>query len=342
MNWPSSEDRLLAACARLEFGEAERAVVAKLGKANGIGWERIYQTARIHGVVPLVFRNLTNLDPADISFSNGVGDRFRQGFIDNLMAKRHLRECLWNALRFFNERQLDVMLIKGAALELFVKGNGRYTVSRDVDLIIRDRRQQLTEDLLLELDGMTVGFPLEYDFYRHHDIDMNGALPIDWDRIWGDAIAVRHKGRDFFIMSPEDTLITDCINACRKRYFNLKALCAIDARLRDGPALRWDMLEEKSRAYQVSDIVYAALMVTARVMASPVPEDLAKCLGTTPARAAILEMLSKNLSFSSLSSLYSGIELVDRKVGPSLLLPYASYRSDQVWRKIRYVTFGSA
>ena len=247
MNWPNPEDRLLAACAQLDFGEAELAVVAELSQADGIRWERIYQTARIHGVVPLVFRNLTVLDPADLPFTNGVGDQFRQGFVDNLVAKRHLREGLWKVLRFFNEKQLDVMLIKGAALDLFGNGYGRYTVSRDVDLIIRAHYQQLREELLMELDEMNSGFPLEYDFYSHHDIDMNGALPIDWDRIWADAIPVRHAGRNFYIMSPEDALITACINACRKRYFNLKALCAIDALLRDGAAFRWDELFEKSQ-----------------------------------------------------------------------------------------------
>ena len=102
--------------------------------------------------------------------------------------------------------------------------------------------------------------------------------------------------------------------------------------------MRGDVLAEKSPAYRVSDIVYAALVVAARAMGSPVPEDLAERLGTGPATAAILELLSKNLSFSSLSSLYSGAELADRKVGSSLLLPYGSYRSDQVWRKMRFAT----
>ena len=140
-------------------------------------------------------------------------------------------------------------------------------------------------------------------------------------------------------MSQEDALITACINACRKRYFNLKALCAIDSRLRDEAGFRWNKLAEKSRDYQVKEIVYTALFVAAQVMRSAVPEDLVHRLA--PSRATLLQMLSKHLSFSSLSSLYDGTKIANRKVGASLLLPYASYRRDQVWRKFRYATRGS-
>ena len=342
MKWPSLEDELLATCSRVAFTEADQLSVLELSGRNEIRWDTVYATGRMHGVAPLVYRNLSLIDPVSLNLKNGVVDQFKRSFADNLVAKRHLREGLWKVLRFFNEKQLDVMLIKGAALDLFGNGYGRYTVSRDVDLIVRAREEDLPDDVLAQILALSDGFPLEYDFHGHHDIDMNGVLPIDWNRIWGDAIPVHYEGRDFFIMSPEDALITACINACRKRYFNLKALCAIDARLRDGAALLWDELAEKSHAYQVNGIVYAALVVAERVVGSPVPKDLTNGLGSIGTRAAIVSLLSKNLSFSSLSSLYSGASVAHRKLGTSLLLPYACYRGDQIWRKLRFAAFGSA
>lgn len=339
MKWPNPEDQLLATCCRSEFGEAERALVVEICRKNGIRWKRVYSTARMHGVAPLVYHNLARLEHADLAMKNGTVERFRRSFAGNLAAKQSMRDGLWRILGFFNERSVDVMLIKGAAINLFGNGSGPYTVSRDVDLIVRSRGEDLADDLLAEINALPYEFPLEYDFYGHHDVDMNGVLPIDWGRIWADAIPVHYTSRDFFIMSPEDALITACVDACRKRYFNLKALCAIDAYLRDGAAYRWDEFAEKSRAYEVKDIVYAALVVAARVMRSPVPADLAERLA--PSRAALLEMLSKRFSFSSLSSLYEGTEIANRKVGASLLLPYATYRGDQMWRKIRFATSGS-
>lgn len=335
MKWPSHEDQLLAALARLEFNGNDREIVRGLCCKNPIDWKRIYRTARLHGVAPLVYYNLARIDHADLGMNNGAVERFRRSFARNLSVRRRFREGLWQILGFFNERGVDVMLIKADSINLFGSGSGPYTVSRDIDLIVRAHEKDLPDDMLAQMLAFSDGFPLEYDFYGHHDVDMNGVLSIDWGRVWADAISIHYEGRDFFIMSPEDALITACVNACRKRYFNLKALCALDARLRDASALRWSEFAEKSRAYEVKDIVYTALLVAAQVMHSSLPADFAEYLGSP--KAPILELLSKRLSFSSLSSLYGGTEIANRKVGVSLLLPYASYRADQVWRKLQFL-----
>lgn len=340
MKWPNPEDQLLATCCHSDFGEAERTSIVDICRKNGIRWKRMYSTARMHGVAPLVYHNLSRMDHADLGMKNGTIERFRRSFAENLAAKQSMKDGLWRILGFFNERGVDVMLIKGASIDLFGAGSGPYTVSRDIDLIVRAREEEVPDDTMAQISALSNGFPLEYDFYGHHDVDMNGVLPIDWDRVWADATPIHYAGRDFFIMSQEDALITACINACRKRYFNLKALCALDARLSNAGALRWSEFAEKSRAYEVKEIVYAALLVAAQVMHSPVPADLAKRLH--PSKADLLSMLSKRFSFSSLSSLYDGTDIANRKIGTSLILPYASYRMDQVWRKIRYAVSGSA
>ena len=336
MRWPSVEDHLLVDLTRSDFNEQDREIVRGLCQQNPIDWKCIYRTAKMHGVAPLVYRNLARMDRGDLGMHNGSAERFRRSFARNLTTRRMFREELWRILAFFNGRGLDVMLIKGASIDLFDPGSGPYTISRDIDLIIRVHEDDVPDDTTAKISAASNGFPLEFDFYGHHDVDMNGVLPIDWDRVWADAILVHYSGRDFFVMSQEDALITACINACRKRYFNLKALCALDARLRDAPGLRWSEFAEKSQAYEVKEIVYTALLVAAQVMHSPVPVDLAKRLA--PSKAALIAMLSKQFSFSSLSSLYSGTDIANRKIGTSLLLPYASYRWDQMWRKIRYAT----
>lgn len=336
MRWPNPEDELLVTCVRAGFGQAERARVVEICRGNGIRWERVFATARLHGVAPLVYRNLVRIDPADLGVVNGALDRFRRRFGENLMIKQQHRERLWDLLAFFNAHRLDVMLIKGAGMDLFGNGSGRYAESQDVDLIVRAHSEDLSEQLLSKLRGLSRRFPLEYDFYGHHDLDLNGALLIDWDQVWADSVPVRYVGRDFLIMSPEDALIAACINASRKRYFNLKALCAIDSQLRHRKALEWDRLVEKARAYQVTGIAYAALVVADKVMSSPMPSDVAAMLGVAGLRAAALDLLTSRRSFSSFGTMYSGLELAGRRVNSSLLLPYATYRGDQILRKLRY------
>jgi hypothetical protein len=326
----------------LEFSEADRAGVVDLCRRNEIRWGRVYSTARLHGVAPLVYSNLARFDQEELGLENGVLERFRQSFANNLVAMRRLREGLWEILGFFNQRHLDVMLIKGAAHNLFHNGASHYAVSRDVDLIIRARRDELPEALLAEINQLANGFPLEFDFYGHHDIDMNGVLEIDYDRVWADAIPRHYAGRDFYLMSPEDALIAACINACRKRYFSLKALCSIDELLEARSSIRWDNFVEKARDYRVGDIVFTALRVTEMLRGSTVPSELAGRLVSSDVRKALIEALVNRVSFSSLSSLYSGRRIACRNIGVSLLLPYASYKSDQMWRKLKTAANGAS
>jgi len=65
---------------------------------------------------------------------------------------------------------------------------------------------------------------IECDLPGHHDVDMNGVLPVRFDRIWEAARAVDFHGQEAFVMAPEDLLLSLCINSCRKRYFRLKHL----------------------------------------------------------------------------------------------------------------------
>jgi hypothetical protein len=64
----------------------------------------------------------------------------------------------------------------------------------------------------------------EYDFFEHHDVTMNGVLPVDFQAIWQEAVAVDYRGERTLVMRTEDLLLAVCINACRKRFFRLKSL----------------------------------------------------------------------------------------------------------------------
>ena len=220
MRWPSIEDELLVTCARPVLTEADRETLSELSSGNSIRWDRVYSTARMHGVAPLIYFNLSRDGRTEFGNKNGVTERFRQSFARSLAENRRLNDGLWRILGFFNERRIDAMIVKGAAANLFSNGSGHLTVSQDVDIILRPKPEDVSEEFIEEIHSASRGFPLEFDFYRHHDVDMNGVLDVDFDTVWADAIPVHFRRRDFFIMSPEDSLITACINACRKRYFN--------------------------------------------------------------------------------------------------------------------------
>ena len=77
-------------------------------------------------------------------------------------------------------------------------------------------------------------------------------------------------------------------------------------------------------------------------MQSPVPSSLLGRLASSKARYGLLQRVIRQFSYSSLDTLYTGKEVARRRVGPSLLLPYFSYRWNQLWRKASAVLWTKA
>ncbi len=331
------EDQILLTCARREFTDAHQQFVLEVCQQEEIDWDLLYWTARVHGVAPLIFVNLLRCLDGGIVITSKVMESFRFEFAQNLVTKQRLAVEIERVLAFFDREGLDVMLVKGAALDLLVYHPHPYTVSRDVDLIVRRREEDISEETLKGITDLLRHLPLEYDFYGHHDLDLNGVLPINFESIWDEANQIQFRGRPVFVMTPEDLLITACISSCRKRYFNLKALCDIAGIMSAYPEMNWEDVVGNTKLYRCENIVYAGLIVAEMTLGCELPAEVPDRLVDNPVRAAIIRYLSQRMSFSSLTSLYSGEKILNRRINLSLLLPYASYRWDQVWRKVKLV-----
>ena len=133
--------------------------------------------------------------------------RFKASAFRNRIQKQEREAEVERALKFFDERGIPVMLVKGAALERLVYQEPWYTISKDVDLVIRKRREEFSAAEFAEIKRTFKGTALEYDFYVHHDVVMNGALAVDFDEIWREAREVSAHRRPVWLMAPEDMLI---------------------------------------------------------------------------------------------------------------------------------------
>jgi hypothetical protein len=333
----SPEDKLLFACARQNFLPVHQKTVLDICRNAEIKWDVVYAIANVHGIAPLVHSNLSQCATTDLGIPQDIADRFKRLAFGNVFRKEKTAAQLTKMLSFFNQKSIDVMLIKGAALDILVYDHPWYTISGDVDFIARPKRAEVADEDKAKIHALRQGFPSECDYFEHHDVTMGGVLPIDFQRIWDEATRIKFRERDVFVMSPEDMLISICINSCRKRYFRLKALCDIAETINKYADLKWEELTSKARAYDCHTIVYAALLVTHMTVGCKLPQDVLDGLAPSPTRAAIIRYLSQRMSWSSLSSLYSGKKVLGRRASLSVLLPYATYRWYQVGRKMKNI-----
>jgi hypothetical protein len=328
------EDGLLFAACRQDFFQAHQTEVLSLCNKHPVNWDIIFSTAEQHSVAPLVYANLSSLQ--DLTLPPEVDAKFRASTRRTALRKDIHDKKLTEALEYFQERSIEVMLVKGIAFDFLVYKQPWYTTAKDIDLVLRLKREQVSEQEFRETQHFMHGRQIEYDYYTHHDITINGALPVDFDRIWQDAVRCSYKGRLVYLMSPEDMLLSACINSCRKRFFRLKSLCDISEILAFYRNLDWALTAEKTKLYDCSSIIYAALIVTRMAMGIDLPGDLKEMLGVNPVRAWVLTTASRILyNHTSLVAYpHTGFNLWSAPVHLSLLLPYTAYKGYQIKRKV--------
>lgn len=301
-----AEDRVLFAAARQDFREEHRAAVAAL---SPVDWEQVAAVAESHGVAPIVGANLKL-------------ESLQRAFFENVLIKAQEAERLARGIARLREAGYQVMLLKGTALDLLVYREPWVTASKDADLLLRPGRRLAEDEKAVRRSLYRSG--IECDVPRHHDLDMNGVLPVRYDRIWAAARRVDYHGQEAFVMANEDLLISLCINSCRKRFFRLKHLFDIAESTRR-LELDWDRLAARAREDRCEGIVYTALHVTRETLGCEVPAGALEALRVPPPRVLLIRRLvSRWMRHGSLET------------PPPAWLPYASYRWEQALRSLRF------
>jgi hypothetical protein len=331
------EDTLLYLCCTQEMPADRLEKILVIGQQGAIDWSQVFSLACNHGVAPLVYQQLQAAREKGLIIPDEVAKQFKQASYQNLIAKQARYRVLLDALNYLNSNGLDAMVVKGMALDILVYDELWYTSSNDIDIVLRPQRNGHPHAGLREVQEALFRLGIEFEFCTHHDVNLNGALPIDFEEIWRNATCTDFYGQSLYLMAPEDMLLAVCINSCRKRYFRLRSLCDMAEIVKRFPALDWAQFAASAIKYQCNNIVYSALAVMQGTVGSPLPEGMLDRLAFGGMRRRItdsmIQYLLRNVPLSSLSY-YEGYDFIGRKAGWSLLLPYTTYHLQQMNSKI--------
>lgn len=325
-----AEDQLLRLCARQGFLPAHQRSVEDLCRGRSIDWHRLAATAEGHGVLPIVGANLRRCDRQALRLPEQTAERLEMAVFENAAVRERDADRLAEGLARLREVDLEAMLLKGTALTLSVYEEPWVVTSLDIDLSLRPGpgwEKDKGEERKIRKALYTHG--VECDLDAHHDVTMNGVLPIDFQRIWREARPVRFRGVDAWVMSSEDLLISLCVNACRKRYFRLKALFDLNETLRRGGPFDWPRLAALARRGRCEGIVYTALVAARETLCAEVPAAALDALKLSRPRAALLRRLVAAWLRTGSFHGRAGREA-------ALLLAYASLRPAEAWRSLAY------
>jgi len=127
---PSPEFRLAAACAMWPPSD-RRTEAIRTAVAGPVDWPRFLRVARRHQIIGLVHEGLTRAQ-LDVPSEVALGAQAASLVRENLdIARESLR-----LQRLFDEAELPVLFVKGAALAVLAFGNLGLRASQDIDLLV--------------------------------------------------------------------------------------------------------------------------------------------------------------------------------------------------------------
>lgn len=206
------------------------------------------------------------------------------------VANEYYKEELKRVLRYFSERGIAVIPLKGIALAERLYGDvAARDRSVDTDLLVKEKDRERGAAALKEL-GYIPAYAGETEAYEwcrtfhnpkknmielHWDITMMVRSPERIEGLWRGARPRQWEGVSFYDLEPAELLLYLAAHLVNSDSFrHLKYLCDIDRLIgKYGNEIEWDSLIAKAVEWRLSGSLYTALKVTGDILGTDFPED---------------------------------------------------------------------
>jgi hypothetical protein len=306
------QDREIALLAQCLTVEANPVAIER--PCNGIDWGEFLRLSREHGVSPLVFHSLSqcSLGPESAETLHALQADFQH----NALNASRLSMELAAALRLLDERGIEAVAFKGAALATSTYGEVWLRQFSDNDVLVRTQDAVAAYAVLAErgyrgspeLDAaqqrlLVRGSPFAYAFSLSRGggpvaIDLHWRLseaghpayPARLHEPWERLIETDTLGGKTRIFGPEDTLLLVSAHAAKHCWARLRWICDIAQAVRSAPELDWD--DALGAAAETGPIGRRTLLTSLGVADAlfdlPLPADVRRAMQTDAATAGIV------------------------------------------------------
>jgi hypothetical protein len=288
----SLEDQFCLLLARAQFSaQAAKESAGRLAPAN---WDMLFERARAHGLIPLVYHRLQGLD------FPGVPAQVRRKLIDafgvNAFRNEMLAEELVRVLARLGEANTPVIPLKGAALAESLYGDVALRTCADMDILIHP--EDLKESLrILGSLGYKHAFAMPpsirlqarygrdcalirgderwvYPLQVHCGLIWGGPMerPLRAE-IWGRASARRYRGAPALALNPTVQFLYLAVHAARHGLSSFKWIVDLDWLVNRG-GMDWSEVREKSRKLGWEKAVGFSVAACASFLQTPIPAPL--------------------------------------------------------------------
>jgi putative nucleotidyltransferase-like protein len=281
-----AERDLLLSCARTNASPARvRSIVGE----TRIDWNYFFLLARRHAVVPLVYRHLKDLVPAEHL------QAFKKHYQENSARNVVLTAELCRLIKLFAGANIDAIPYKGPILSLFAYNDLALRRFVDLDVIVKKRDVARARELLLA-DDYALAKPLSNEQQKlllrtQHNLQFakdNRQLIVElhWevaphlfastvqgDALWKNLIDFELNGTTVKTFSGDDLLFSLCVHGSRHLWERLAWICDV-AELIARVNLNWTALLERAAKADSERMFLLGLHLAEKLLDAPLPAEV--------------------------------------------------------------------
>ncbi|MCP4400540.1 MAG: nucleotidyltransferase family protein, partial [bacterium] len=291
--------------AYITFGDT----ASPVGIADIAGPDLLHLAQR-HSVAPLLYFRLKT-DGLQDSVPEQMFQTLQQAYLYNAARNMRLYHKLAQILTLLNERNIPVIVLKGAYLAEAVYENIALRTMADIDLLVKESDLQKAVEILYELGyapdttwATTAHLP---PFTKPGKIrvelhwtleDPASPFTIDTDGLWERASESVVANVTVYGLSPEDLLLHICLHLAFRHYFTigLKALYDIGEILQDDRhELDWNIVESRAGQWRVERCVYLSLHYTNDLLSLDMPIRWLEAFRIPPPAPKFIQGIGKSI-----------------------------------------------
>lgn len=259
---------------------------------KGVDWTYIRHTAMQHGIIPLLYRRLTEematLVPSDEMTS------MRKLFMENAANNLHMTQELLNILDLLGDAGVEAMPFKGSALAVQAYGDLSMRSFGDLDILIHEADFYMTYKTLTEnrfipnypVDNRTKRklaiFKGEFHFSnRDINLDVHWQLNQRWvsvawlsDNVWDNTVTISLNARDIRTISPEYSVILICVHGTKHFWQELKWLGDLSQVITRSKDLQWQGVINSAQKVNVKRILLLGLSLGSKYCGVRYPSEI--------------------------------------------------------------------
>lgn len=270
-----------------------------------LDWLAIFRTVRHAKIASLFFYQLQSLG-LNGGIPPAIRCRFERYYYKIAFQNIRIFDQLIKVTQLLAEAKVDVIVLKGAALQAEVWPNLSLREMADIDLLVRSGDLNVAERSLQKAGYLPMEYYRPAEYYRkyhhhlvpyfnpkaayrlpieiHHNIKQPTVPPmLDMYDFWESSRSITFNNSTLYVLSPENLLVHLCMHVAFNKLFlsHIRYLIDISHTVSHfASTIQWDHIIKTAKTLPLANYIYYPFYFSKILFRAPIPQNVLNQIGT--------------------------------------------------------------